>query len=180
MSYPVLPPEVNSALMHAGVGSGPMLAAATAWTGLANELRTAASSFASVTSGLSGQGGTWQGPSAAAMAAAAGPYTAWLSTAASHSEQAASQARRWRPLTRRRHRHGAPAAGIDQSGCDRRAGKYEFAWAELRCDRAKGGRVCRDVGPGCDRDGRLSRRRLGGLVALGTRPAAAAVPVPSG
>jgi PPE-repeat protein len=92
MSYPVLPPEVNSARMHAGAGSGPMLAAATAWTGLANELRTAASSFAAVTSGLAGQGGTWQGPSAAAMAALAAPYTAWLSTAASHSEQAASQA----------------------------------------------------------------------------------------
>jgi PPE-repeat protein len=92
MSYPVLPPEVNSARMHGGAGSGPMLAAATAWTGLANELRTAASSFASVTSGLSGQGGTWQGPSAAAMAAVAAPYTAWLSTAASHSERAASQA----------------------------------------------------------------------------------------
>ncbi|MGO9155426.1 PPE family protein [Mycobacterium sp.] len=92
MSYPLLPPEVNSVLMHAGAGSGPMLAAATAWYGLANELRTAASSFASVTSGLSGQGGPWQGPSAAAMAAVAAPYRAWLSTAASHSEQAASQA----------------------------------------------------------------------------------------
>jgi PPE-repeat protein len=69
-----------------------MLAAATAWTGLADELRTAASSFASVISGLAGQGGTWQGPSAAAMAAAAAPYTAWLDAAASHSEQAASQA----------------------------------------------------------------------------------------
>ena len=62
MSYPVLPPEVNSALMHAGAGSGPMLAAATAWTGLANELRTAASSFASVTSGLVGSGWDVAGP----------------------------------------------------------------------------------------------------------------------
>lgn len=90
MSYPMLPPEVNSALMEAGAGSGPMLAAATAWTGLASELRSAASSFASVTSGLTGA--AWQGPAAAAMAAAAAPYTAWLATAASHSEQAASQA----------------------------------------------------------------------------------------
>ncbi|MCV7339499.1 PPE family protein [Mycobacterium haemophilum DSM 44634] len=90
MSYPMLPPEVNSALMETGAGSGPMLAAATAWTGLASELRSAASSFGSVTSGLAGA--TWQGPAAAAMSAAAAPYTAWLATAASHSEEAAAQA----------------------------------------------------------------------------------------
>jgi PPE-repeat protein len=90
MTYPVLPPEVNSALMQTGAGSGPMLAAAAAWTGLAGELQSAASSFASVTSGLTG--GTWQGPAAAAMASAAAPYAAWLTTAASHTQQAASQA----------------------------------------------------------------------------------------
>ena len=90
MTYPCLPPEVNSARMQAGAGSGPMLAAASAWTGLAGELRAAANSFDAVTSNLSG--GTWQGPAAAAMAAAAAPYTAWLSAAASHTEQAAAQA----------------------------------------------------------------------------------------
>jgi PPE-repeat protein len=90
MTYPMLPPEVNSAVMRAGAGSGPMLAAATAWTGLAGELQSAASSFASVTSNLAG--GTWQGPAAQAMAAAAAPYTAWLTTAASHTQRAASQA----------------------------------------------------------------------------------------
>jgi PPE-repeat protein len=67
-----------------------MLAASSAWTGLASELRAAANSFGSVTSNLAG--GTWQGPAAAAMAAAAAPYTAWLSVAAGHTEQAASQA----------------------------------------------------------------------------------------
>lgn len=90
MTYPMLPPEVNSALMQAGPGSGPMLAAATAWTGLAGELQSAASSFAAVTSGLTGA--TWQGPAAQAMAATAAPYTAWFTTAASHTQQAASQA----------------------------------------------------------------------------------------
>lgn len=38
MSFLVLPPEVNSALMFAGAGSGPTLAAAAAWDGLAAEL----------------------------------------------------------------------------------------------------------------------------------------------
>lgn len=39
MSFLVLPPEVNSALMFAGAGSGPTLAAAAAWDGLAAEVR---------------------------------------------------------------------------------------------------------------------------------------------
>src|SRR4051812_42760066 len=90
MSYPMLPPEVNSALVQAGAGSEPMHAAASAWTGMASELRAAASSFASVTTGLAGS--TWQGPAAKAMAEAAAPYAAWLSTAAGHSEHAATQA----------------------------------------------------------------------------------------
>ncbi len=31
MDYAVLPPEINSARIYAGPGSGPMLAAASAW-----------------------------------------------------------------------------------------------------------------------------------------------------
>ncbi|WP_151039081.1 PPE domain-containing protein, partial [Mycobacterium tuberculosis] len=71
MNFSVLPPEINSGRMFFGAGSGPMLAAAAAWDGLAAELGLAASSFGSVTSGLAGQ--SWQG-AAAAMAAAAAPY----------------------------------------------------------------------------------------------------------
>ncbi|OOK73672.1 PPE family protein [Mycobacterium kansasii] len=52
-------------------GAQPMLAAATAWGSLADELQAAASSFTTVTSGLAN--GAWQGPAAAAMAAAAAP-----------------------------------------------------------------------------------------------------------
>ncbi|EUA02919.1 PPE family protein [Mycobacterium kansasii 824] len=59
MSFLVLPPELNSALMFSGAGSGPLLDAAAAWEGLASDLGTAASSFSSVTSGLAGQ--AWQG-----------------------------------------------------------------------------------------------------------------------
>jgi PPE-repeat protein len=39
MSFLVLPPEMNSALMHAGAGSGPMLAAAAAWLRAAADRR---------------------------------------------------------------------------------------------------------------------------------------------
>ncbi|REO51940.1 PPE domain-containing protein, partial [Mycobacterium tuberculosis] len=35
MNFAVLPPEVNSARIFAGAGLGPMLAAASAWDGLA-------------------------------------------------------------------------------------------------------------------------------------------------
>jgi trimeric autotransporter adhesin len=57
MNFSVLPPEVNSLRMFAGAGPGPMLEAAAAWESLAAELQAAASSFASVTSGLAG--GSW-------------------------------------------------------------------------------------------------------------------------
>ncbi|SON61679.1 putative PPE family protein PPE42 [Mycobacterium simulans] len=78
MNFSVLPPEVNSLRMFSGAGSGPMLEAAVAWDGLAAELGSAADSFVSVTSGLTGgPGQAWQGAAASAMAAAAAPYAGW-------------------------------------------------------------------------------------------------------
>lgn len=91
MDFLVLPPEVNSLRVHTGVGPGSMLAAVSAWDGLAAELRSAAASFGSVTSGLSGA--SWQGPSSAAMAEVAAAYLGWLGSAAGQAEQAAAQAR---------------------------------------------------------------------------------------
>src|SRR5947209_7032403 len=91
MNFSAWPPEVNSAHMFAGPGSGPMLAAATAWDGLSAELGSAASSFGSVTSGLAG--GSWQGPASTAMAAAAAPYAGWLNAAAADAQHVAAQAR---------------------------------------------------------------------------------------
>ena len=90
MNFSVLPPEINSALMFSGAGSGPLLAAAVAWDGLASELDSAAESFSSVTSGLVAQAG--QGPASQAMVAAAVPYAGWLSAAAAQSSGAAAQA----------------------------------------------------------------------------------------
>jgi len=91
MNFSVLAPEINSARMFAGAGAAPMLGAAAAWDALASELGSAAASFSSVTSGLTGQ--AWQGPASAAMAAAAAPYAGWLSAAASGATGAAGQAR---------------------------------------------------------------------------------------
>ncbi|MFV0494528.1 PPE domain-containing protein [Mycobacterium sp.] len=90
MSFAGLPPEINSLRMLLGAGSGPMLAAAAAWNRLAQELGSAAGSFSSVTSGLTGQ--AWQGTAATAMANAAAPYAAFLEAASTRALGASSQA----------------------------------------------------------------------------------------
>ncbi|OBI31740.1 hypothetical protein A5709_24230 [Mycobacterium sp. E1386] len=90
LDFAQLPPEVNSALMYAGPGSGPLLAAAAAWDGLAAELHSAASSYGSVLAGLND--GPWQGPAASSMLTAALPQVAWLRGTAGRVEHAAAQA----------------------------------------------------------------------------------------
>jgi len=89
--YAALPPEINSGRMYAGAGSGPLLAAVAAWDGLASELSSAATSYQSTVSELTGQG--WLGPASASMAAAAGPYVAWMNITAAQAEQSANQGR---------------------------------------------------------------------------------------
>jgi PPE-repeat protein len=91
MDFGVLPPEINSGRMYTGPGSGPMLAAAAAWDGLAAELQSTAASYGSEISGLTSA--SWRGPSSATMAAAAAPYAAWMSAIAAQAEQTAAQAR---------------------------------------------------------------------------------------
>lgn len=68
-----------------------MLAAATAWDVLADEVSQTAASFESIVMDLTG--GPWRGPTAMSMAAAALPFAAWLKATASQAEQAASQAK---------------------------------------------------------------------------------------
>ncbi|MCQ4365756.1 PPE family protein, partial [Mycobacterium gordonae] len=91
MSFLTLPPEINSLNMLLGAGSAPMASVASAWDGLASELSSASSFFEGVTSGLIND--AWQGPASLEMAAAATPYTAWLSAAGIAAQEAASQAR---------------------------------------------------------------------------------------
>src|SRR3978361_858888 len=76
--------------MFLGAGSAPMLHASAAWSGLADELSSAANSFSSVTSNLADH--AWQGPAAEAMSAAAAPYTAFLQAASARALGASGSA----------------------------------------------------------------------------------------
>ena len=91
MDFGALPPEINSGRMYSGPGSAPMLAAAAGWDHLSGELYSAAASYSSVISGLTG--GSWKGPASVSMAAAAATYVAWMGAAATQAEQSATQAR---------------------------------------------------------------------------------------
>ncbi|OMC57639.1 hypothetical protein A5747_02630 [Mycobacterium sp. IS-836] len=91
MDFVFLPPEINSARMYTGPGSGPLLAAAGSWDSLSAELGIAAGVYESVLSGLTSL--HWRGPASDAMTAAAIPYVAWLHAAAERAEQTAIQAR---------------------------------------------------------------------------------------
>lgn len=90
VDFGALPPEIISAWMYSGAGSGPLLSAASAWASLAAELESAQASAQSVLAELSG--GQWTGPAATAMAAAVAPYLAWLHSTAAAAQQASSQA----------------------------------------------------------------------------------------
>ena len=90
MDFGALPPEIKSARMYAGPGSGSMMAAAASWNGLAAQLQSAAASYGSTITGLTS--GRWIGPSSTAMAAAAAPYVAWMSATAGQAELAGTQA----------------------------------------------------------------------------------------
>ena len=89
MDFALLPPEVNSARMYAGPGSGPMLAASAAWDGLAADLESTAATYQSAIAGLIS--GPWLGPSSMSMAAAAMPYATWMRTTATQAAQSAAQ-----------------------------------------------------------------------------------------
>lgn len=89
--FAMLPPEINSARMYAGPGSGPLLAAASAWDGLALQLELSAIGYSEALTSLHGH--SWSGPSATAMATAAAPYVEWVTRTALQAEQAAAQAR---------------------------------------------------------------------------------------
>ncbi len=91
MDFGALPPEINSARMYAGPGSGPMLAAASAWDALAAELGSAGSTYSSVVSSLAEQ--SWLGPASASMATAAAPYVEWMGATATEAEQTGYQAK---------------------------------------------------------------------------------------
>ena len=89
--FGALPPEVNSARIYAGPGSGSLMTAASAWNALAAELNATALSYDKVITALSSE--EWLGPASATMAQAVQPYVTWMTTTAAQAEQAATQAR---------------------------------------------------------------------------------------
>jgi PPE-repeat protein len=91
MSFMLFPPEVNSGLMYAGAGAGPLMSAAMAWDELAADLEGTAISYQTVIETLTT--GSWLGPSSTAMATAAQPYVAWLQSAAVTAAQTGLQAK---------------------------------------------------------------------------------------
>ncbi|SON62954.1 PPE family protein PPE26 [Mycobacterium simulans] len=91
MDFGALPPEVNSGRMYAGPGSAHLVAAASAWNGLAVELGSVATGYDTVITALSSD--EWLGPASALMADAVAPFVAWLNAAAVKAEEAATQAR---------------------------------------------------------------------------------------
>jgi PPE-repeat protein len=90
MSFSLIPPEINSALMYQGAGSGPLLEAATAWNGLAADLEATATQYQTAVTNLTT--GTWLGPTSAHMASATEPYIAWLQSTAAEAAQTGAQA----------------------------------------------------------------------------------------
>jgi PPE-repeat protein len=90
MSFSLIPPEINSALMYSGAGSGPLLEAATAWDELAADLEATATQYQTAITNLTT--GTWLGPSSTQMATAAEPYIAWLQSTAAEAAQTGAQA----------------------------------------------------------------------------------------
>ena len=90
LDFAAMPPEMNSALMYAGAGAGPLMAAATAWNNLAAELSTTATQWESIITSLTTE--QWTGTGSAAAAASAQPIVSWLTTTAAAAEQAGAQA----------------------------------------------------------------------------------------
>ena len=90
LDFAGIPPEINSGLMYAGAGSGPLMAAASSYNNLAAELSTTASSWESIITNLTTE--AWTGPASVSAASAAQPYVAWLSSTAAKLEQAGAQA----------------------------------------------------------------------------------------
>jgi PPE-repeat protein len=90
MFFAAFPPEINSGRMYSGAGSGPLIAAATAWDELAAELQSTADSYSSVISTMTS--GPWLGPSSLSMAAAVTPYLTWMRATAAQAAETANQA----------------------------------------------------------------------------------------
>lgn len=89
MDFTTLPPEVISALIHSGPGSGSMADAAAAWRQLGADLEDAADNYSATVSSVAE---SWHGPSSAAMFQSVAPYLKWLRTTSQQAQQFAASA----------------------------------------------------------------------------------------
>ena len=89
IEFAMFPPEINSGLMYAGPGAGPMIAASAAWNALADDLYLAAVGYGSTVSDLAS---SWLGPSSVSMATAAATYVSWITATAAQAQLTAAQA----------------------------------------------------------------------------------------
>jgi PPE-repeat protein len=89
LEFAMFPPEINSGLMYAGPGAGPMTAASAAWDALADDLYLAAVGYGSTVSDLAS---SWLGPSSLSMATAAATFVSWITATAAQAELTAAQA----------------------------------------------------------------------------------------
>jgi PPE-repeat protein len=87
MDYLFLPPEVNSARIYAGPGSGPLLAAAAAWQSLSDSLADTVAQSGAVAGTLAG---AWTGPSSAAMQTSLTHYLSWVTSTSTMAQQSAA------------------------------------------------------------------------------------------
>ncbi|HLR97984.1 MAG TPA: PPE family protein [Mycolicibacillus parakoreensis] len=90
MDFSFLPPEITSRRLYTGPGSGPLIAAATAWHTVADDLDNAATGIASVLATVVAD--AWRGPSSTAMANAASTMLTWMHRTAAQAQQTAGQA----------------------------------------------------------------------------------------
>lgn len=82
------PPELHSALLSAGPGPAPLVAAAAQWSSLSAQYADTAEELSMVLAAVAA--GAWQGPSAELCAAAYAPYLAWLMQASTDTAGAAA------------------------------------------------------------------------------------------
>lgn len=87
MEFTALPPDVTSALIHAGPGAESLIEASGAWQRLGTDLEETAGAYTAVLSALASD---WHGPSTLAMIDAAVPYLTWMRATAQQCHQLAS------------------------------------------------------------------------------------------
>ena len=90
MDFGAIPPEVTSALVYSGAGSGPLMAASTSWANLAAELSSSAAQWESIITTLTTE--LWTGAGSTAAAASAESIVSWLTVAATAAEHTGAQA----------------------------------------------------------------------------------------